>query len=87
MLRSNADADVWGSILSLTRSSLERDAKEGESPVEEGERSDPVEYRALAELGKMGVLTSKSKYVLQTDSELVARAKAEKYPGRGVKRA
>lgn len=84
---SNAGADVWGSILSLTQSSLERDVKEGDSPVGVGERSDPVEYRALAELGNMGVLTSKSKYVLQTDSELVARAKAEKYPGRGVKRA
>lgn len=87
MARSNTGTDVWGSILSLTQSSLERDAKEGESPVEEGERSDPDEYRALAELGKMGVLTSKSKYVPQTDSELVARANAEKHPGRGVKRA
>lgn len=87
MPRSNADADVWGSTLSPTQSSLERDAKEGDSPVEEGKRSDPEEYRALAELGNMGVLTSKSKYVPQTDSELVARAKAEKHPGRGVKRA
>lgn len=87
MERRNALSDVWGSILSPTQSSLERDAREGDSPVEEGERSDPVEYRALAELGKMGGLTSKSKYVPQTDSELVARAKAEKHPGRGVKRA
>ena len=54
-------ADVWGSILSASRSSLERDATEGDSPVGEVEGSDPVEYRLLAGGGKMGELTPKSK--------------------------
>lgn len=44
---SNSTADVWGSILSLTRSLLECNAIEGESPVGEEERSEPNEYRPL----------------------------------------
>ena len=42
---SNSMADVWGSILSPSQSLLERNAIEGDSPVGEGERSDPDEYR------------------------------------------
>ncbi len=45
----------------MSRSSLEWDAIEGESPVGEDRRGEPDEYRPLAEGGKMGALTPKSK--------------------------
>lgn len=68
----NGHGDVRGSTPSLTRSSLEWDAIEGDSPVGEGDGGEPDEYRALAERGKMGVPTPKSKYWPQTDSAQVA---------------
>ena len=45
----------------MSRSSLEWDAIEGESPVGKDRRGEPDEYRPLAEGGKMGALTPKSK--------------------------
>lgn len=42
---SNIIVDVWGSNLFSNRSSLERGAIEGESPVCVGKRCDPNEYR------------------------------------------
>ncbi len=63
-----------------------RPAAEGESPLDES-KVPPVEFPSSTKHGKPGVNLGgpppKAKYYWTTDSVIVARAKGEKYPGKG----
>ena len=79
----------WNKIgaKSASRSSLERDASEGDSPVDEADMPFVSKSRA-SWIGRLntGELTPNPKYWFKSDSALVPWGKAEKHSRKRVKR-